>query len=90
MKEEVFVVTLQASPQFYRCFPRVDARDLALIVRDAVRAKSRGSAVPTPFKISVAWHDELASASGEIGKYVSCPSGDFDETPEELVTYPGY
>lgn len=81
MKEEVFEVKVQAPPRFYRYFPKVDAEDLALTIRDAVRAKSRGFIGPAPFKITVKWCDKLASANGEIGQYV--PEL-FGGTPDEL------
>ena len=81
MKEEVFEVKVQAPSRFYRHIPKVDAEGLALTIRDALRAKSRGFVGPAPFKITVKWCDKLASANGEIGQYL--PEL-FDGTPVEF------
>ena len=87
MEEQEFVVKIKALPYFYRYFPKIDADILARIIRNNVRAKSRGCILPTPFEITVEWHDETASAGGEIG---SLTPEQPDETPDELEANPEY
>lgn len=82
MEKQMYVVTLEVSPDFGHRFPRVEAERMANIIRDAVRAKSCSFMGPVPFKITVQRADEKASASGEMREYAP---GEFDEVPEELT-----
>ena len=90
MQEQTFIVTLRASPGFYRYFPRIDAKGLALTIKDSIRAKSRRFFLPMRFEIKVKWRNELASASGEIGCYVPELDQQLDEIPIELAMNPEY
>ena len=85
LQEQMFIVTLRASPRFYRHFPKVNARDLALTIRDSIRAKSRGCILPTRFEITVKLPNDLASLSGEIGCYMPELLG---EIQDELALNP--
>ncbi len=81
MEEQEFIVKVKALPYFYRYFPKIDADSLARSIRDNIRAKSRGCILPIPFEITVKWHDETASAGGEIGNLLA---EQLDEAPDEL------
>ena len=85
MEEQVFEVTLQVSSQSEHYFLRVDAESLALIIRETIRSRSPSIIFPTAFKIMVKNSGDIASAAGEIGRYVP---EQFDNIPDELVTNP--
>ena len=82
MERQLFVVTLEVSPAFGHCFPRVEAERMANIIRDAVRAKSCSFMGPVPFKITVERADEVASATGEMPEYTP---DEFNELPKQLA-----
>lgn len=69
MERQLFVVTLEVSPDASDCFPRVEAERMANIICDAVQAKSCSFMGPVPFKITVERVNEAASTSGEMKEY---------------------
>ena len=82
MEEQEFIIRVKALPCFYRHFSRIDAGSLARAIRDSLRANSRGCVLPTPFEITVKWHDETASAGGVIGSLIPILPGETVAEPE--------
>lgn len=69
MLKQTFVVTLEIPAPFERYFPKVEAEQMATIIRDGVEAKSVSFMGSTPFTLRVERTDEAASASGEMREY---------------------
>jgi len=82
MKKQVYVVTLEVPPPFDRYFPEVEAERMADAIRDGVQAKSCSFMGPVLFKVTVAKADGVASANGEVPRYVP---GESDEAPKQPV-----
>jgi len=83
MEDSVFEVRLHIPSQSGQYFLRVDAESLALLIRDAIRTRSPGFIFPAPFEVTVKQSDELASVTGEIGRYLP---EQIDEMSDELDT----
>ena len=80
MEKQRYVVTLEVSPGLDRFSPEVEAQRMANIIRDAVQTRSWSFKGLVPFKVTVANGDEVASASGKVGKHAL---GDLDEVSGE-------
>jgi len=85
MRKQMFIVTLEVPSAFDCYFPRLEAERMANIIRDGVQGKSCSFIGPVPFKVSVAWVDEAASASGKMREYMS---EEFEQVFEESAASP--